>query len=128
MRYSFAVILSFLLRIGEAVAIEVPYTVEYRLAEKPWEDGLGSCRAVVHVEDAAPAVRLQIPWRRHEPDPNSKAIVIVDAATNQRVRDFTRVGATREMGTLLFAPPTTPGDYFVYYLPYMPQPGYGNYS
>ena len=31
-------------------------------------------------------------------------------------------------GTLAFQPQTAPGDYFVYYLPFRPQPGWGNYS
>ena len=103
---------------------EVPYGV----AKEPWEEGLGNHRAVVRVEQKADAVLVKIPWRRRDHDPERKQIIVVDSATNQRVTNVARLRLDRFQGMLVFQPPTAPGEYQVYYLPYQPQPGWGNYT
>ena len=59
-----------------------------------------------------------IRWRRPDRAPETKDVVIVDAATGLRVANVARIAVTRESGTLAFQPATVPGDYFVYYLPF----------
>jgi len=73
----------------------------------------GHHRAVVRVGAAADAVVAVIRWRRPDHAPETRDVVIVDAATGLRVANVARVALTRESGTLAFQPATVPGDYFV---------------
>jgi len=86
----------------------------------------GNHRAVVRVEEPADAVRVHIPWRRPDAQPEAKEIVVVDAATGLRLADVARVSITREAGDLVFRPATAPGDYYVYFLPFL-MTGRSNY-
>ena len=98
------------------------------MAKEPWEEGLGNHRAVVRVEQKADAVVVKIPWRRRDRDPERKQIIVVDAASSQRITNVARLRLDRFEGVLAFQPQTVPGDYYVYYLPFKPQPGWGNYN
>lgn len=109
----------------------------------PWdpESGLGNHRVVVRVaalpvpRPARPAkgskktastiaptkpaaVRIIIPWRRRDLEPEKKNIVIVDAASGERVTNILALAVNREFGDIVFEPRTVPGDYFIYYMPY----------
>jgi hypothetical protein len=103
---------------------EVPYGV----AKEPWTEGMGNHRAIVRVEQKAEAVLVRIPWRRRDRDPERKQIIVVDSTTGQRVTNVARLHLDRFEGVLAFQPQTAPGDYFVYYLPFVPEPGWGNFS
>ncbi|MFO1524254.1 MAG: DUF6067 family protein, partial [Kiritimatiellia bacterium] len=70
----------------------------------------------------------RIPWRRRDTDPAQKHIIVVDATTGRTVDNVARLQIDRDTGVLAFAPATVPGDYFVYYLPYTPQAGWGGYG
>jgi hypothetical protein len=84
-----------------------------------WEpDSLGNHRAVVRVEAGGDAIYVRIPWRRRDATPERVGLVMVDARTQQRVRNVARMEITREFGDLVFQPVSGPGDYYVYYLPY----------
>jgi arylsulfatase A-like enzyme len=106
-----------------------------------WDsESLGNHRAVVRVESPAvgtaaadragagapDAVRVRIPWRRRDAEPERKNIVIVDAATGERIENIARIDINREFGDLVFQPATVPGDYFVYYMPWVSE-GRSNY-
>jgi hypothetical protein len=110
---------------GTALALD---EATYGVAREPWEAGLGNHRAVVHVEQKAEAVVVKIPWRRRDHDPERKQILVVDAASGQGITNVARLHLDRFEGTLAFQPQTVPGDYFVYYLPFTPQPGWGSYE
>jgi hypothetical protein len=110
---------------GRAFALD---EASYGVAKEPWEAGLGNHRAVVHVEQKADAVVTKIPWRRRDHDPERKQILVVDAASGQGITNVARLHVDRFEGTLAFQPQTAPGDYFVYYLPFIPQPGWGSYE
>ncbi len=101
--------------------------VRYAVPDKPWPGGLGNHRAVLRVEQKADAVVERIPWRRRDRDPERKDIIVTDAATGLRVTNVARLSNDRFEGALAFQPQTVPGDYFVYYLPYPPQKGWGSY-
>ena len=103
-----------LLAAGSLTARQVPYSLGR------WEsDSTGNHRAVVHVVDSgAEAVRVHIPWRRRDRQPETKRIIVVSAATGARVVNVVRVAVNREYGDLIFEPVAGPGDYYVYYLPY----------
>lgn len=79
----------------------------------------GHHRAVVRVETASDAVVVEIPWRRPDGNPEAKEIIVIDAATGLRITNVARIATSRESGALAFQPVTIPGDYFVYYLPFL---------
>ena len=110
---------------GAAFALdEVPYGV----AKEPWTEGMGNHRAIVRVEQKTDAVLVRIPWRRRDRDPERKQILVMDAATGQRITNVARLHLDRFEGALAFQPQTAPGDYFVYYLPFVPEPNWGSYN
>jgi hypothetical protein len=115
--------------------------VKHGIGQWDPESGLGNHRAVVRVPTlpapkaipakkgaimaaAAPtltkpaAVRVIIPWRRRDLEPEKKNIVVVDAASGERVINVLALAVNREYGDFLFEPRAVPGDYFVYYMPY----------
>ena len=107
----------FLLLIAPSLAfaaVDAPRTV----AAAPWTETLGNHRARVHVEAKADAVWVNLAWRRRDREPEKKDIIIIDAKTDRRVANVLPVNINRESGDLLFQPATTPGDYWVYYLPH----------
>ena len=110
---------------GTAVALD---EAAYGVAKEPWAEGLGNHRAVVHVEQKADAVLVKIPWRRRDHDFERKQILVVDATSGQRITNMARLHLDRSEGVLAFQPQTVPGDCYVYYLPYTPQPGWGSYD
>jgi hypothetical protein len=79
----------------------------------------GNHRAIVHVDAECPAVRVNIPWRRTDLNPETKDILVFDSA-NKAVTNVARIAVTREYGEIVFEPTAGEGDYYVYYLPYTP--------
>ena len=103
---------------GGSPAGEVPYGVG------SWpEAGRGNHRALVRVEQPADAVWARIPWRRRDPQPETKDVRVFDAATGRRITNVVRIAITPESGDIVFQPVTVPGIYEVYYLPYNPPRG-----
>lgn len=98
---------------------EVPHGVP----ATPWDLALGHHRAIVHVEQAAPAVRVHLPWRVQMQGMQNHQVIVVDAATDKRVQNVVRFAADRMSGDIGFQPATVPGDYHVYYLPLRPYHG-----
>jgi hypothetical protein len=96
-----------------AVSPDVPYGIGR------WPDQeRGNHRAVVRVTAKAEAVWAHIPWRRRDPAPETKEIVVLDATTGARVTNVVRLAVNRESGDIAFEPTSGPGLYEVYYLPY----------
>jgi len=83
----------------------------------------GNHRAVVELDAAAGLapgsnVRVTIPWRRHDPNPASKALVVVDAATGKLVPNALALRIDHVSGDIVFQPNPGSSRYFVYYLPW----------
>ena len=78
---------------------------------------MGNHRAVIRVDQPGNAVVVDIPWRRRDKDADQKSIIVMDAATGERVTNVARVSITRERGVFIFEPKKA-GDYFVYYMPF----------
>ena len=93
--------------------------VSYGVTDKPWDIGLGNHRARIQVAAPAEAVWVRLPWRRRDQDAAQKNIIVVDAATDSPIKNVVRVEVNREFGDLVFQPKTAPGEYYVYYLPYV---------
>jgi hypothetical protein len=92
---------------------DLPYTTG------TWNgDSLGNHRAVIRVEAKADAVRVRIPWRRRDPNPEMKAVFFVDGRTGNRIKNVAPLAVNRESGDFVFQPVSGPGDYFAYDMPY----------
>ena len=79
-------------------------------------DSLGNHRVVVSVDKPSDAVLATIQWRRRDLKPEDKNIIVIDAATGERISNVTRFTINRERGEIAFQPKTVPGNYYVYYL------------
>lgn len=92
---------------------------EVRFGIGSWEeDGRGNHRALVEVRDKVDAVWVHIPWRRRDPHPEQKAVLVSDSTTQKRITNVVVVDINREYGDIVFQPATVPGVYEIYYLPY----------
>ncbi|TAM99071.1 MAG: hypothetical protein EPN39_07515, partial [Chitinophagaceae bacterium] len=78
---------------------------------------LGTQRAVIRVNNNAPAVWVRVPWRRVD-DHEEDAVRLVDAATGKLVTNIYRLAANREYGDFVFQPVSGKGIYYLYYLPF----------
>ena len=90
----------------------------------------GNHRAIVVLDPAVPggpgsqaAAFVTIPWRRHDPNPAAKAIVVVDAATNQPIANALATRADQESGDVVFLPNQGSDTYHVYYMPWQTSGG-----
>lgn len=82
-----------LLFASQATPQEVPYEVA------SWqEEGRGNHRAIVEVAQSADAVRVRIPWRRRDPFPERKAILIYDSTTGQQINNAVPITILQEYG------------------------------
>ncbi len=81
----------------------------------PWVQDLGNFRATAAVLEPADAVRLHIPWRRRDADPEKKDIMLVDANSDQRITNVVHVEVNRDFADLVFQPGTS-NAFFVYYM------------
>ncbi len=91
---------------------EVPYTV----AEQPWPEERGNHRVHVFVDQPASVVHVSIPWRRLDPDPEQKAVLLFGPQDIQ-VLNLAVVEMSAASAEVFFEA-TMPDDYFLYYLPH----------
>ena len=94
-------------------------------------DSLGNHRVIVSVDKPADAELATIDWRRRDLNPEAKNLIVVDAATGERITNVCRFTIDRERGEVVFQPQTVPGEYYIYYLknvmsgsPYYPTVNY----
>ena len=99
-----------------AVTLSVGAQTEVSYGVGSWKHVLGSHRAVVRVDKKAEAVWVHIPWRRRDPSPEKKAVIVVDLKSGRRIRNVACVNLTSEFGDIVFQA-DEPGEYAVYYLP-----------
>jgi hypothetical protein len=91
--------------------------VSWGVAKSLWPAGLGNQRARVEVATKADVVQVHVPWRRRDTAPEKKNIVVVNAA-GKTVPNRVAVQINREYGDVVFQA-DTPGEYFVYYMPFV---------
>ncbi|MBN2652523.1 MAG: hypothetical protein JXR63_09075 [Spirochaetales bacterium] len=99
---------------------------DYGIADTPWAEKYGNHRAVVDVADADSAVFVRIPWRLKN-SPAGKRIIVVEASTGQEISLIRRSGINRFSGDITFKS-NQAGQYFVYYMPYTPDPGWAGFK
>lgn len=100
---------------GSASAQELKYTN----GKDSWNpDSLGNHRIVLNVTSNGAVAKAIIPWRRRDLQPELKEIWVVDAKTNQMVKQLKVGEINREQGTIYFEPSSGIGTYYLYYQPY----------
>jgi hypothetical protein len=87
-----------------------------------WPNELGNVRALVLAPKGGGTVRVRIPWRRRDSDPQNKAVVIRDAQTGKMVENVAPITVTREYADIAFELASSPGRYEVYYSPFSVKP------
>lgn len=105
----------------ETTTVESVSEIPYTLADQPWPSLRGNHRAHIYVEKSAEVVRVSIPWRRLDPNPEEKAVLIFDSHDIQ-VPNVAISSMSATSGDILFEAKKA-GDYFAYYLPHKDIPG-----
>ena len=93
-----------------------------------WPHEFGDVRAVVSIPEGHGTVRVHLPWRRRDADPQAKEIIVRDAKTGKIVENVAVIAVNREYGDIAFEPSTTSGVYEIYYMPYAVTPTPWDYS
>ena len=117
------ILLLFLLALASALTLPLAaQSIRYEVAEKLWDANLGTHRAVVRVVGAAGAAQVRLEWRRRDPRPAEKAVIITDAAGRRIANSFAQ-NVNAEAGDVTFEPTNGAGEYFVHFLPGNPGGG-----
>jgi hypothetical protein len=93
-----------------------------------WPHELGDVRALVSVPQGHGAVRVHIPWRRRDANPEAKEIIVQDSKTGKTVENVSVIAVNREFADIAFEPSTASGTYEIYYMPYTIKPRPWDYS
>ena len=101
--------------------------ITYSISPSPWDESLGNHRAILKVNREAPAVYLDILWRRHDKNPQDRRFIIIHEGSGDTIKNIQRISVDRERCILAFGPVNTPGTYHFYYLPYKPDNQSGFY-
>ncbi len=99
----------------------------YSVVRDPWPESFGNHRAVLDIRKDAEAARIDLPWRRHDRDPQKRMLLLVSAQSTDTVANIHRIRVDNEKCEIL-AGPLKAGTYYFYYLPFEVQEGYGFYS
>jgi hypothetical protein len=98
-----------------------PDGIPFVVLDSAWNvDMTGNHRAVVSVADGTTgnAVRVTLPWRRPDIEPETKRVVVKDAAFNKEITNVSVISLSAEKGEIVFQPESNHGTYYIYYLPY----------
>ena len=101
---------------------------KYTVPSKPWPESFGNHRAVLEISKPCEVATLDILWRRHDPDPQKRHLIIVEASTGDTIANIFRYSVTNERCRLAFGPVKKAGTYYFYYLPYEVQENWGFYG
>ena len=107
---------------------EIPKYSSYSVPEILWPESFGNHRAVLEISKATQVAILDILWRRHDPDPQKKRFIIVEASTGDTIENILRYSVTNERCHMAFGPVKKAGTYYFYYLPYEVQEDWGFYG
>jgi len=99
--------------------------LRYSVPANPWPEHFGNHRAVVRIAHPASAVHIRLPWRRHDPDPELRHLLVVEASAGDTLANIRRTQVTNEVCDIVVGPVNRRGLYFLYYLPYTVQSGWG---
>lgn len=89
-------------------------------AAQPWDRSLGSHRVILqtgNLPQGTRAVSASIDWRRPDPAPEKKALVIHDLKSGKPIPNVRIDHLSAESTQFTFEPVSGPGEYAVYFLP-----------
>ncbi len=102
-------------------------TPKFTSVKDDWNaDSLGNQRVVVSFAGAKGLAKVSIDWRRSDPNPELKGMIIQDAKTGKITDRVYLQSITKERGVFCFEAESGPGIYYVYYQPYKNE-GRSNY-
>jgi hypothetical protein len=107
---------------------EKPQDPVYSVPESLWPESFGNHRAVLEIPKAAEVVTLDILWRRHDPKPESRRLIIVDSSNGDTIPNIFRYEVNNERCSIAFGPVSKSGTFYFYYLPYEVQEDWGFYD
>ena len=93
-----------------------------------WRRDLGDIRALISIPDATGPVKVRIPWRRRDVDPQAKQIILQEIKAGKRIENIAVIELNRDFGEIVFQPLSIPGSYALYYMPYTVNPTPWEYS
>lgn len=121
--FRFLIVLPFVL----ASLVSFSQDITYTNCDSCWNaDSLGNHRALVKVSDKASSVRVVLPWRRRDNDPENKRVIVEAADSHTKILNVTTGIINREMGEIYFEPLAAESLYYIYYMPYKNE-GRSNY-
>lgn len=94
--------------------------IAYSVPKIWWAEQYGAHRAILKIGQAADAARIRFLWRRHDTNPASRQLVVIDSITGQSVTNIYRNVVNNELCDIVAGPFTKAGTYYLYYLPYNP--------
>ncbi|WP_199140871.1 glycoside hydrolase domain-containing protein [Pedobacter sp. ASV12] len=101
--------------------------IKYTAGNNSWNaDSLGNQRALVSYTGAGKIAKVNIEWRRSDPNPEEKAIIVQDAKTGKKIENILPLSLNKERGIICFEPTSGAGTYYIYYQPYKNE-GRSNY-
>ena len=99
----------------------------FSVADISWAESFGNHRALIESPSDLEAIHIAIPWRRHDQDPQDRMLLLVSAESGDTIQNIHRLRVNNEWCEIL-AGPVKAGTYYLYYLPFEVQEGYGNYN
>lgn len=101
--------------------------IKYVSSKNSWNaDSLGNQRVLVSFEGTGKIAKAAIAWRRSDPNPEQKMIIVQDAKTGKKINPILPLSITKENGVICFEPESGAGQYYIYYQPYKNE-GRSNY-
>jgi len=101
--------------------------IKYTTGNNNWNaDSLGNQRALVSFVGTGKIAKVNIEWRRSDPNPETKSIIIVAAKTGKKIDRSLTLQINKENGLICFEPIDGIGTYYIYYQPYKNE-GRSNY-
>jgi hypothetical protein len=85
--------------------------IRYSVAARPWPESLGNHRAIMHIVKPADAVRVTLPWGRHDADPHQKRLMVIEASSGDTILNVFRIRVDNEACDIIFGPVLKGGSY-----------------
>lgn len=100
--------------------LQVLAQINYSVPDGSWPEEFGNHRAVLKISKKADVVALDMLWRRHDNNPESRRFIIVEATSGDTIANIFRYEVNNEQCKIAFGPIEKTGTYYFYYLPYSP--------
>lgn len=127
--FQLLLILSYLITWNPLMGFSAVYPVaKYSVPASLWPESFGNHRAVMEINEKCEVAVIDIPWRRHDRDPQNKRFIVVESVTGDTIPNIFRYHTDNESCKIAFGPVPGAGTYFFYYLPYEVQEDWGFYG